>query len=150
MNESFWEKVKKGLKISAEKTKEFAEIANLKGAILILENKKGKPLELIEAFFDLNLNLAREYASNIFTIVREMSFAPIQTRERLTFSFSRLIEEKLREFITTLKGSCDESDITILLGTVINFWVRFIFGEKVPTTDELSKRVWFGLSYKLT
>lgn len=115
----------------------------------ILENKKGKPLELIEAFFDLNLNLAREYASNIFTIVREVSFAPIQTRERLTFSFSRLIEEKLREFITTLKGSCDESDIIILLGAVINFWVRFIFGEKVPTTDELSKRVWFGLSYKL-
>lgn len=41
MNESFWEKIKKGLKISAEKTKEFAEIANLKGAILLLENKKG-------------------------------------------------------------------------------------------------------------
>lgn len=41
MAETFWEKVKKGLKISAEKTKEFAEIANLKGSILLLETKKG-------------------------------------------------------------------------------------------------------------
>ncbi|MBC7319175.1 TetR/AcrR family transcriptional regulator [bacterium] len=115
----------------------------------ILENKKGKPLELLEAFFELNLNLAKDYASNIFTIVREVSFAPIQTRERLTLSFSKMIEEKLREFITTLKGSCDESDIIILLGTVINFWVRFIFNEKVPATQELSKRVWFGLSNRI-
>jgi len=54
MNESFWEKVKKGLKISAEKTKEFAEIANLKGAILILENKKGGKLkELGTKVYDL-------------------------------------------------------------------------------------------------
>lgn len=113
---------------------------------VILENKKGKPLELLEAFFELNLNLAKEYASNIFTIVREVSFAPIQTREKLTLSFSKLIEEKLREFIATLKGSCDESDIIILLGAVINFWVRFIFNEKVPTIKELSRRVWFGLS----
>lgn len=41
MAESFWDKVKKGLKVGAEKTKEFAEIANLKGSILVLENKKG-------------------------------------------------------------------------------------------------------------
>lgn len=41
MAESFWDKVKKGLKFGAEKTKEFAEIANLKGSILVLENKKG-------------------------------------------------------------------------------------------------------------
>lgn len=45
MDGSFWEKIKKGLQISAEKTKEFAEIANLKGAILILENKKGGKLK---------------------------------------------------------------------------------------------------------
>lgn len=45
MSESFWDKIKKGLKVSAEKTKEFAEIANLKGAILILENKKGGKLK---------------------------------------------------------------------------------------------------------
>ncbi|MGQ9845318.1 MAG: hypothetical protein ACUVQN_03790 [Caldisericia bacterium] len=41
MAETFWDKVKKGLKVGAEKTKEFAEIANLKGSILVLENKKG-------------------------------------------------------------------------------------------------------------
>ncbi|MCX7795222.1 MAG: TetR/AcrR family transcriptional regulator [bacterium] len=112
----------------------------------ILENKKGKPLELLEAFFELNLNLAKEYASNIFTIVREVSFAPIQAREKLTVSFGGLIEERLRDFITTLKGSCDESDIIILLGAVINFWVRFIFNERVPTIQELSRKVWLGLS----
>lgn len=41
MAETFWDKIKKGLKVGAEKTKEFAEIANLKGSILVLENKKG-------------------------------------------------------------------------------------------------------------
>lgn len=112
----------------------------------ILEDKRGKPLELLEAFFDLNLELAREYSSNIFTLVREVSFAPIQTRERLTTSFSKLIEERLKEFILTLKGSCDESDIVVLLGTTITFWTRFIFEERVPTSYELSKRIWFGLS----
>lgn len=54
MSETFWEKIKKGLKVSAEKTKEFAEIANLKGAILILENKKGGKLkELGTKIYDL-------------------------------------------------------------------------------------------------
>ncbi len=112
----------------------------------ILENKKGKPLEFLEVFFDLNLDLAKEHSSNIFTLIREVSFAPIQTRERLTISFSRLIEERLREFITKLKGSCDESDIVVLLGTIITFWARFIFKEEVPSSYELSKKIWFGLS----
>ncbi|MDI6861247.1 MAG: hypothetical protein QMD25_04445 [Caldisericia bacterium] len=54
MNGSFWEKIKKGLKVSAEKTKEFAEIANLKGSILVLEGKKGGKLkELGTKVYDL-------------------------------------------------------------------------------------------------
>jgi len=41
MAETFWDKVKKGIKVSTEKTKEFAAIANLKGSIFTLDNKKG-------------------------------------------------------------------------------------------------------------
>jgi len=41
MAETFWDKVKKGFQVSAEKTKEFAAIANLKGSIFTLDNKKG-------------------------------------------------------------------------------------------------------------
>ncbi|MCX8094644.1 MAG: hypothetical protein N3D74_00400 [Caldisericia bacterium] len=54
MEETFWEKIKKGLKVGAEKTKELAEIANLKGTILILESKKGGKLkELGTKVYDL-------------------------------------------------------------------------------------------------
>lgn len=110
-----------------------------------LEGKTDKPLEALKAFFDLNLELAKEYASNIFTLIREVSFAPIQTREKLTASFGKLVEERIREFIYNIKGSCDESDITILLGTIVNFWMKFIFEKEVPTSKELSERLWFGL-----
>ena len=41
MAETFWDKVKKGIKVSTEKTKEFAAIANLKGSVFTLDNKKG-------------------------------------------------------------------------------------------------------------
>ena len=54
MAESFWDKIKKGLQIGAEKTKEFAQIANLKKDILFLETKKsGKFKELGEKIYTL-------------------------------------------------------------------------------------------------
>lgn len=112
-----------------------------------LEGKSDKPVEALRAFFDLNLELAKEYASSIFTLIREVRFAPIQTRERLTVSFSKLVEERIRRFIYTIKGTCDESDVIILLGTIVNFWIKFIFGENIPSSKELSERIWFGLGY---
>lgn len=45
MAESIWDKIKKGLQVGAEKTKEFAQIANLKKDILFLETKKGGKLK---------------------------------------------------------------------------------------------------------
>lgn len=127
------------IRISLEKTSErFLEF---------LYSKSDNPVEVLESFFDLNLDLAKEYSSNIFTLIREVSFAPVQTRERITSSFGKLVEEHLRSFIYNIKGSCDESDLTILLGTVINFWIRFIFEGSVPPPCELSKKLWFGLGY---
>ncbi len=54
MAESIWDKIKKGLQVGAEKTKEFAQIANLKKDILFLETKKsGKFKELGEKIYTL-------------------------------------------------------------------------------------------------
>ena len=54
MAESIWDKIKKGLQVGAERTKDFAQIANLKKDILFLETKKGgKFKELGEKIYAL-------------------------------------------------------------------------------------------------
>ncbi|MGB9683184.1 MAG: TetR/AcrR family transcriptional regulator [bacterium] len=118
------------------------------GFVSLSKEEYLNPIMSLESFFQLNLDLARNYSSNILTLIREVSFAPIKVRTRVTESFSKVVEEELRKFITLIKGECSDADITVLLGTVIVFWMNLIFNKDVPSIKELSKKVWFGIGGK--
>ena len=119
--------------------------ATRKGFTKLSKEEYIDPIASLKSFFELNLDLAKNYSSSILTLIREVSFAPIKVRTRVTESFSKAVEEELRKFITLIKGDCNNTDITILLGTVIVFWMDLIFNKDVPPIEELSKKVWFGI-----
>lgn len=114
----------------------------------LLEGKHIDPVASLETFFELNLDLAKNYSSSILTLIREVSFAPIKIRGKVTESFSRVVEEEIKKFIILIKGDCSDTDITILLGTVIAFWMDLIFEKNIPPLKELSEKVWFGIGGK--
>ncbi|MGB9750061.1 MAG: hypothetical protein ACPLWB_04405 [Caldisericia bacterium] len=111
MAETFWDKVKKGLKVGAEKTKEFAEIANLKGSILMLDSKKGGK------FKDLGLKVYSLYkdgksledilkeVNNIIQEIKEIENEIKQKEEEIEKirKESNIKEEEVKEIENELK-----------------------------------------------
>ncbi|MGC9064952.1 MAG: TetR/AcrR family transcriptional regulator, partial [bacterium] len=48
------------------------------GFVSLSKEEYLNPIMSLESFFQLNLDLARNYSSNILTLIREVSFAPIK------------------------------------------------------------------------
>ncbi len=111
----------------------------------IVSVKKKNPVDYIESFLKLNLSLSKNFSSSIFTIIRDVSFAPTKVREEMRENLQKKVNEKLKQFILLLKDEANETDILFLQGILLSLWVAVIFGNKIPPLKELSKRIWYGL-----
>ena len=111
----------------------------------IVSIKKKNPVDYIESFLKLNLSLSENFSSSIFTIIRDVSFAPTKVREEMRENLQKKVNEKLKQFILLLKDEANETDILFLQGILLSLWVAVIFGNKIPPIKELSKRIWYGL-----
>lgn len=118
MAESFWDKIKKGFKVGAEKTKQFAEIANLKGSIIVLENKKsGKFKDFGIKLYSLYKEgkIPDEVFQDVKTIIEEIKNIEneIKQKEEMIDKIrkeSNIKEEDVKEIEKELKKESEKEE----------------------------------------